>query len=177
MQRLNHYRGPNKDSKQQQHIADPINSSVADPIFTIRNRVIIVKELEMLKKRLPPGIDIRVIAKNVIKFRARFRKTGHQDIIQTFPDLKLAKHWLAEQECNDLLGIYLPPQATKRTFADAFKRYRTEELPKKGDDARNRQHHLEWWNNQLGAFSNGDDHSRKPGVCITCDPIEAVEKR
>jgi hypothetical protein len=52
-----------------------------------------------------------------------------------------------------LLGIHLPPQATKRTFADAFKRYSTEELPKKGDDARNRQHHLEWWNKHLGIFA------------------------
>lgn len=60
---------------------------------------------------------------------------------------------MAEQERNALLGIHLPPQATKRTFADAFKRYSTEELSKKGDDARNRQHHLEWWNKHLGIFA------------------------
>lgn len=145
--------GPNEDNMQQQPTSNLINSSVADPIFTIKNRVVTMKELEGLKKRLPPGIDIRVTAKNVIKFRARFRKTGQQEIIQTFPDLKLAKQWLAEQERNALLGIHLPPQTTKRTFADAFKRYSSEELPKKGDDARNRQHHLEWWNKHLGIFA------------------------
>src|ERR1700733_7524832 len=145
--------GPNEDNMQQQPTSNLINSLVADPIFTIKNRVVTMKELEALKKRLPPGIDIRVTAKNVIKFRARFRKTGQQEIIQTFPDLKLAKQWLAEQERNALLGIHLPPQATKRTFADAFKRYSTEELPKKRDDARNRKHHLEWWNKHLGVFA------------------------
>ena len=32
--------GPNEDSKQQQPTANLVNSSVADPIFTIKNRVI-----------------------------------------------------------------------------------------------------------------------------------------
>lgn len=54
--------GPNEDSKQQQPIASLINSSVADPIFTIKNRVVTMKDLEALKKRLPPGIDIRITA-------------------------------------------------------------------------------------------------------------------
>ena len=79
--------GPNENNMQQQPTSNLINSSVADPIFTIKNRVVTMKELEALKKRLPPGIDIRVTAKNVIKFRARFRKTGQQEIIQTFPVL------------------------------------------------------------------------------------------
>lgn len=97
-------------------------------------------ELEALKKRLPPGIDIRITSKNVIKFRARFRKLGHPEIVKTFPDLKLAKQWLVEQERNALLGDFLPPiiVGKKNTFSDAVARYKKEELPKKGDDAWNR---------------------------------------
>jgi hypothetical protein len=56
-----------------------------------------MKELEALKKRLPKGIDIRITSDNIIKFRARFRKKGHPQQIQVFPELKLAKHWLDER--------------------------------------------------------------------------------
>ena len=154
--------GPNEDNMEQQPTTDPINSSVADPIFTIKNRVITMKELEALKKRLPPGVDIRVTAKNVVKFRARFRRIGQKEIIKTFPDLKLAKQWLAEQERNALLGIFLPPQATKHTFADAIKRYSKEELPKKEDDARNRQHHLDWWNKHLEPVDKFKKNIKQP---------------
>lgn len=37
--------GPNEDSNQQQPTAGIINSSVADPIFTIKNRVVTMKDL------------------------------------------------------------------------------------------------------------------------------------
>jgi hypothetical protein len=52
---------PNEDSNQQQPTTSLINSSVADPIFTIKNRVVTMKDLEALKKRLPPGIDINLL--------------------------------------------------------------------------------------------------------------------
>ncbi len=52
--------GPNEDSKPLEPTANLVNSSVADPIFTIKNRVVTMKDLEALKKRLPPGIDIRI---------------------------------------------------------------------------------------------------------------------
>ncbi len=68
--------GPNEDSKQQQPTASLVNSSVADPIFTIKNRVVTMKDLEALKKSLPPGIDIRITSKNVVKFRAQIQKKG-----------------------------------------------------------------------------------------------------
>lgn len=58
--------GPNEDSKRQQPTASLINSLVADPIFTIKNRVVTMKDLEALKKRLLPGLDIQVTSKNVI---------------------------------------------------------------------------------------------------------------
>ena len=37
--------GPNEDNMQQQPTSNLINSSVADPIFTIKNRVVTMKEL------------------------------------------------------------------------------------------------------------------------------------
>src|ERR1700733_5665276 len=100
--------GQNEDSNQQQPTASLINSSVADPIFTIKNRVVTMKDLEALKKRLPPGIDIRITSKNVIKFRARFRRKGHKDVFTTKSDLKLAKQWLAEQERSAFFGELHP---------------------------------------------------------------------
>ena len=113
-----------------------------------------MKQLEALKKRLPPGIDIRITSNNTIKFRARFRRTGNPDLIQTFTDLQAAKKWLNEQQRNLDLGIYLPNAlASKKTFVEAIARYYKEELPKKGNDARNRKQHLDWWNQHLGASS------------------------
>ncbi|MFI5343810.1 MAG: hypothetical protein ACHQUC_06275 [Chlamydiales bacterium] len=56
--------GPNEDSKPLEPTASLINSSVADPIFTIKNRVVTMKDFEELKKRLPSGINIRITRKN-----------------------------------------------------------------------------------------------------------------
>jgi len=136
--------GPNEDSKRQQPTANLNNSSVADPIFTIKNRVVTMKDLEALKKRLPPGIDIRITSKNVVKFRARFRKNGH-NVFKTTSDLKSAKQWLVEQDRSAFLDELHPHiiKSNKKTFSDAIKRYKEEELPKKGADARNREYHLD----------------------------------
>lgn len=109
-----------------------------------------MKELEKLKKRLPPGIDIRITSKNIIKFRSRFRRLGYRDAVKTFPDLKLAKQWLAEQERNALLDDFQPVRERKFTFTEALNRYKQEELPKKGKDARNREHHLSFFEKHLG---------------------------
>lgn len=63
-----------------------------------------MKDLEELKKRLPPGIDIRITSKKVVKFRARFRRKGYPEVFKTTSDLKSAKQWLAEQERSSLIG-------------------------------------------------------------------------
>lgn len=162
--------GPNEDSNQQQPTAGIINSSVADPIFTIKNRVVTMKDLQELKKRLPSGIDIRITSKNVVKFRARFRKKGHKDVFTTKSDLKSAKQWLAEQERSAFLGELHPTAmiGNKRSFSDAIKRYKEEELPKKGKDAKNRQHHLDWFEKHLGKikFSSIRSSDIKDAVII-----------
>lgn len=162
--------GPNEDSKQQQPTASLVNSSVADPIFTIKNRVVTMKDLEALKKRLPPGIDIRITSKNVVKFRARFRRKGHKDVFTTKSDLKSAKQWLAEEERKALLGELHPTRTRgdKQTFSDGAHRYKQEELPKKGNDAKNREHHLNWFEKHLGKikFSSIRSSDIKDAVLI-----------
>lgn len=46
-------------------------------------------------------------------------KKGYRDQIKTFPDEKLAKQWLAEQERNALLGIHFPKvRASEHTLSD-----------------------------------------------------------
>lgn len=144
--------GPNEDSKQQQPTASLVNSSVADPIFTIKNRVITMKDLEALKKSLPAGVTIRITSKNVVKFRARFRGKGHPEVFKTTSDLKSAKQWLTEQDRSAFLDELHPTmiKGNKYIFSDATKRYKEEELPKKGKDAKNRQYHLDWFEKCLG---------------------------
>ncbi|MCB1114176.1 MAG: site-specific integrase [Chlamydiia bacterium] len=113
-----------------------------------------MKKLEELKKRLPRGIDVRISSKNIVSFRVRIRKRGYPDQIKTFPDEKLAKQWLSEQERNALIGIHLPHiRSTKHTLSEAIDRYINEELPKKPKNARNVRQHLEWFRKELGDYS------------------------
>lgn len=113
-----------------------------------------MKQLEAIKKRLPPGIDLRISSKNVITFRVRFRRKGYPDQIQTFRDEKLAKQWLAEQERNALLGIHFPHvQSSNHTLEEAIDRYITEELPRKPRNARNVQRHLMWFRIEIGQYA------------------------
>jgi hypothetical protein len=83
-------------------------ASTADPTYTIKSRVIDMKQLDALKKKLPKGIDLRISSSNVVTFRVRFRKRGYPGESKTFSDLKLAKKWLIEQQRNADMGIYLP---------------------------------------------------------------------
>ena len=97
-----------------------------------------MKDLEALKKSLPAGIDVRITSKKVVKFRARFRKKGYPEVFKTTSDLKSAKQWLAEQERSAFLDELHPTAmiGNKHTFSDAVNRYKEEELPKKGNDAK-----------------------------------------
>lgn len=45
--------GPNESSNLDYPTTTLVNNSVADPVFTIKNRVVTMKDLEELKKRLP----------------------------------------------------------------------------------------------------------------------------
>lgn len=90
----------------------------------------------------------------MVTFRARFRKRGHPEFTQTFPDLKLAKNWLIEQNRNAMMGIHLPHlKASKRTLAEAVDRYLETVLPRKPANATNTIRHLNWWKKQLGEFA------------------------
>lgn len=133
----------------------PLNqASTADPTYTIKSRVIDMKQLEALKKKLPKGIDLRVSSSNVVTFRVRFRKRGYPEDSKTFSDLKLAKKWWLEQQRNADMGIYLPHlKASKRTLAEAVDRYLEIVLPHKPGNAVNTIRHLNWWKKQLGEFA------------------------
>lgn len=47
-------------------------------------------------------------AQKMFSFRVRFRKKGYPEQIKTFPEEKLAKQWLAEQERNAFVRHSLP---------------------------------------------------------------------
>ncbi len=113
-----------------------------------------MKKLEEIKKRLPPGIDVRISSKNILTFRARFRRKGYPDQVKTFPDIKLAKTWLDEQNRNALMGIHLPHIKTRcYQLNDAINRYIKEELPRKPKNASNVLHHLKWFLKELGDYA------------------------
>ena len=146
--------GPNDHSKPQQTASISSTVSVADPTYYYKNRVIDMKQLEAIKKRLPREIDVRINSKNVLSFRVRFRKKGYPEQIKTFPEEKLAKQWLAEQERNALLGIHFPQiKLSEHTLSEAIDRYIVEELPRKPGNARNVRQHLEWFRKELGDYA------------------------
>ncbi len=147
-------RGPNDHGKPKEAASISSKVSVADPIYYHKDRVIDMKQLEAIKKRLPPRIDIRISSKNILTFRVRFRKKGYPDQVQTFPDEKLAKRWLAEQERNALLGIHFSQvRASEHTLSEAIDRYIAEELPRKPRNAQNVEHHLKWFREELGDYA------------------------
>ena len=113
-----------------------------------------MKSLEKIKSKLPKGIDVRISSKNIITFRARFRKKGYPSYSETFPDLKLAKAWLDEQNRNAFMGIHLPHvQASEHTVSEAINRYIVEELPRKPKNARNVLNHLERFRKEIGEYT------------------------
>ena len=59
-----------------------------------------MKQLEKIKNRLPPGINVRISSKNVLSFRVRFRKNGYPDQIKTFPDFELKFVLEMQGRCN-----------------------------------------------------------------------------
>lgn len=97
---------------------------------------------------------MRISSKNILTFRVRYRRKGYPDQIKTFPDEKLAKQWLAEQERNALLGIHFPHvRSSEHTLSEAIDRYITEELPRKPRNARNVQRHLIWFRIEIGQYA------------------------
>lgn len=146
--------GPNDHSKPQQTASISSTVSVADQTYQYKNKVIDMKQLEVIKQRLPRGIDVRISSKNVLSFRVRFRKKGYPEQIKTFPEEKLAKQWLAEQERNALLGIHFPHvRSSEHTLSEAIDRYIAEELPRKPRNARNVRQHLERVKKELGDYA------------------------
>lgn len=114
-----------------------------------------MKQLEKIKNRLPPGINVRISSKNVLSFRVRFRKNGYPDQIKTFPDEDEAKIWLAKQQHDAFMGIHFPEAKVSQqcTLAEAIDRYIAEELPRKPKNARNVQQHLMWFRNEIGEYA------------------------
>lgn len=146
--------GPNEHLTPQHSALSEDNLLATDHFFKIKNRVVDMKEFENLKKKLPRGIDVRVTSDGTIRFRARFRKKGHPTQIQVFPELKLAKHWLDEQNRNALLNIHMPNLASKKkTLSEAINLYIETIIPLKPKNAKNTIRHLEWWRGELGAYA------------------------
>lgn len=81
-----------------------------------------------------------------------------------------AKQWLSEQERSAFLGELQPIAMirNKHTFSDGVNRYKREELPKMENDAKNREHHLNWFEKRLGKikFSSIRSSDVKDAVLI-----------
>lgn len=66
--------GPNDHGKPQKPTSIFSEVSVVDPTYYYKERVIDMKQLDRIKNRLPPGINVRISSKNMLSFRDRFRK-------------------------------------------------------------------------------------------------------
>ncbi len=146
-----------------------LNQANADQIFILEGKVIDMKRLEQISKRLSKGIDLRIAKDGTLTFRARFRRKGQPLLSQTFPDHKLAEHWLQEQKRSALIGLHLPEMKTKTIiFKDAVDRYIKSILPLKPKNAHNSKRHLLFWVKELGD---------RPLFSITPEQIAAVRDR
>ena len=97
---------------------------------------------------------MRISSKNVVTFRARYRRKGYPAETKITSDLDLAKRWLEEQKRNAFIGINLPHvQSSKHTLSEAIDRYIAEELPRKPKNARNIRQHLERLRKELGEYA------------------------
>lgn len=58
--------GPNDNSKPQQTASISPTVSVVDQTYQYKNKVIDMKQVEVIKERQPRGIDVRISSKNVL---------------------------------------------------------------------------------------------------------------
>lgn len=81
--------GPNDHSKPQEPTSISSEVSVVDPTYYYKDRVIDMKQLEAIKKRLPPGIDLR----SAQKMSSPFVFVFERKVIQIKSKLFQMKSW------------------------------------------------------------------------------------
>lgn len=98
-------------------------------------------------------IEKRVTSDGKTTFRVKVRLRGHPTQTASFASLTKAREWVQNTESAIRSGRYFPTVEAKRhTLKDLIEKYRSEELPKlRSSNAR--RVHLDWWEQQLGAYA------------------------
>ena len=92
-----------------------------------------------------------------VHYRAKVRLKGFPTQTATFKRKTDAQRWAQSTEAAIREGRHFKTsESKKRTLADAINRYMEKVLPTKGkspDNASNQKYQLEWWRDELGAYS------------------------
>ena len=95
-------------------------------------------------------IEKRTDAKGTLTYRAKVRLKGYPQETATFSRRTDAKHWANNTEAAMREGRYFnTSESKKHTLNDAITRYRRELLSEL-KDPNHRNHHLQWWEAEIG---------------------------
>lgn len=100
-------------------------------------------------------IEKRVGLDGDITYRAYVRLKGHPRQSATFERITDARKWAAKTESEIREGRYFPANAArKHTLAELIDRYKADVLPRKKPGSQRAQgYQLDWWKEQLGAYT------------------------
>jgi integrase len=104
------------------------------------------------------NIQERVYKNGSVKYQALIRLRGHPPQTATFERKSDAKKWVSDTESAIRNGRHFKSsESRKHTLADAVDRYIKEILPTKSPSTiRDQTHQLNWWKQQLGAYTLAD---------------------
>lgn len=104
------------------------------------------------------NIQKRLYKNGTVKYQALIRLHGYPPQTATFQRLTDARKWVADTESAIRHGRYFKsPESKKHTLSDAVDRYIREILPaKRPSTIRDQTYQLNWWKQQLGAYTLAD---------------------
>lgn len=106
------------------------------------------------------SIEKRTSAEGETSYRVKVRLKGHPVQTATFERITDAKKWAGQTEAAIREGRHFKTAEAKRhTLAELIDRYARDILPTKSEKTSNRQaqqQQLDWWKEQLGAYTLAD---------------------
>ncbi len=113
------------------------------------------------------SIQSRTSSDGTKSYTVKIRLKGHPMQVATFASLTKAKQWAASTESAIREGRHFKTSEAKRhTLADVIERYYRDVLPRKhSGTASEYRRHLEWWNEQIGAYVLADI---TPALIVEC---------
>src|ERR1035437_7119808 len=103
-------------------------------------------------ERIMASIEKRTTNEGAVTYRVKVRLKGHPVETATFERITDAKKWVQDTEAAIREGRYFKTsEAKNHTLAEAIDRYHKDVLAHM-EDTVNREHYLQWWKQELGAY-------------------------